>query len=284
MNAERYQQIVENWLNEIPDERHTRAEKGSTDFTFVKRTEIDQWFSTWLQQLPESQKRTMMEGLDQLLLYLTRFFQRTSRCQTIENNILRQARLFQEQLTTIEDMRHLKFHQLEYMEEQFKQKYAAYALVQGGLAGLGRPIFLLLDFPALLTINLNVVQYIAGVYGHSLKNPGEQILALKVLHAASLPKTYRRPAWEWLMDQYDRENDLNLYVQENGTMIQPEWLETIAKQCVKTMLLYGMNKTTRKNFSLLGIALGANSNYRFTKQVGEFVSHFYRYRHLAEKV
>ncbi|WP_304502747.1 EcsC family protein [Caldalkalibacillus mannanilyticus] len=138
---------------------------------------------------------------------------------------------------------------------------------------------MLADLPALLAINMKMIQSIAGSYGYSLTSPTEQILSLQVLNAASLSKKLHADVMHWLEENHLDEAEAFLSHRQ-GTIIQPEWLETLAKQWIKSLVLYGMKKTTKHSFSILGIALGANLNYQFTKNVAQFSSQFYRQRYL----
>lgn len=245
--------------------------------------EVNDWFFNWMQQLPQQQQETMVEIVDQLVLHLSNLYQQKSRIDEVEKKILIEGRLFNSDIDTISEMKRLSLHQLEYIEEKFKSKYSLYSLIEGGIAGVGHPLCLLFDFPALLSINMKMIHSISSTYGFSLRYPSEQVLALKVLHAASLSKRYRSEAWDWIIQQYEHETEFSLYINDQKTIIQPEWLETLAKQWIKALGLYGMKKVSKKGLPVLGIALGANLNYKFTKQVAAFTSEFYRYRFTANQ-
>lgn len=240
--------------------------------------EVNDWFSNWMQQLPKKQQETMVEIVDQLVLHLSNLYQQKTRIEEVEKKILMEGRLFNSEIDIISEMDQLSLHHLEYIEEKFKSKYSLYSLIEGGVAGLGHPLCLLFDFPALLSINMKMIHSISSTYGFSLQYPSEQVLALKVLHAASLSQKYQNEAWEWIIQQYEQEEEYSLYIHEQETIIQPEWLETLAKQWIKALGLYGMKKMSKNGIPILGIALGANLNYKFTKQVAGFASEFYRYR------
>jgi hypothetical protein len=245
--------------------------------------EVNDWFSNWMNQLPQKQQETMVEIVDQLILHLSNLYQQKTRIEEIEKKILIEGRLFNSEIDIISEMDQLSLHQLEYIEEKFKSKYSLYSLIEGGVAGIGHPLCLLFDFPALLSINMKMVHSISSTYGFSLLYPSEQILALKVLHASSLSQKYHSEAWEWIVQQYEQEEEYSLYMHGQETIIQPEWLETLAKQWIKALGLYGMRKASKSKFPVLGIALGANLNYKFTKQVASFASEFYRYRFMKNQ-
>jgi hypothetical protein len=240
--------------------------------------EINDWFSNWIMKLPQQQRETVVEIVDQLILHLSNFYHQKSKMEETEKKLLIEARLFDSSISSIQEMGQLSQAQLEYIEEKFTSKYTLYSLIEGGVAGIGHPLLLFFDLPALLSINMKMIQSIASTYGYSLRYPQEQVLALKVLHAATLSKSYQDGAWEWIVQQYLDKDEFSLYILEHETVIQPEWLETLAKQWIKAIGLYSMKKASKKSFPIFGIALGANLNYQFTKQVAQFASRFYRFR------
>lgn len=279
------QQRYEQLLNEIEEwlERFPQAEDSAFGGLLMeKKGEVKETFNRWLERLPEKEKHTFLEILDQLLIHLANFLQKGSKSLEVEEKILLEGRLFVPDLYSIGDMTRIPFYQLEYIEEKFTSRFRLYSLMQGGATGLGHPLVLALDLPALITINLQMIQYIAGTYGYSLRSPGEQLIALQVLYGASLPKQYTAQAWQWLVSKVERESEEHLLFHREQHVIQEEWLETLAKHLLKSLLLLGLRKTSKKGISLLGILLGANTNYTFTKQVAQFTSYFYRYRCLRK--
>jgi len=246
-----------------------------------KAEELNEWFTKWVAKMPGDKKESIIELMDHMFFYLSSFFQQKEQTEELERKILLEARLFDPEIHSIHQMDQLALHQLEYLEEKWKRKYTMYALIEGGIAGIGHPFFLVADLPALLAINMKMIQAIASSYGYSLKSPAEQVILLQVLHAASLHEKMHGSAMEWLEENFlDEEDALLAYRQD--TVLQPEWLETLVKQWMKSLVLYGMKKTTKNSFSILGVALGANLNYQFSKRVAQFSSEFYRKRFLHE--
>lgn len=245
--------------------------------------EVNQRFSEWMQQLPSEYQTIAVDILDKVVLALANFSQQQAKIADAERKVLIEARLFEESIETIADMHQLSVHQLEFLENKYRSKYGQYALLEGGLAGLGHPLGLLLDFPALLTINLRMVHSIASTYGYSLRYPPEQILALKVLHAGSLPSAYEEEVWEWLLEKLHSQDEFAPFYVGEETIIQPEWLQTLAKQWLKSAGLYGLKKVSKNKLSIVGALIGAGANYQFTDQVGRFASRFYRYRFDLDK-
>lgn len=265
------------------EKQWVKSAEDEQDKLFQRMEDVDRWFSSWMQKLPRDQQESIVEVVDQLIFYLSNWFQQKSKIEDVESRILIEGRIFNADLESISDMRHLPINHLEYIEEKYKSKYSLYSMIQGGISGVGHPLLLLFDFPALLGINIKQIHYIASTYGYSLRFPPEQILALKVLHAATLSKTYHDEAWEWMLSQYQQEDEYSLHIREDETIIQPEWLETLAKQWIKALVLFGMKKASSKNIPILGVAMGANLNYQFTKQTAQFASRFYKYRYKQER-
>ncbi|MDQ0339763.1 hypothetical protein J2S00_002556 [Caldalkalibacillus uzonensis] len=277
---------IEQWLAEQTYEWDNVLEENAFNKNLlVSQAELNHWLTQWLNTLPAEQKKTVIDIIDHLVIYISNFFHKHSNCEEIERSIVMEARLFESGLSSFEEIPSVDFYRLQYIEQKFRSRYPLYALVEGGLAGSGHPLLLAIDFPALLSINLKMLHYVASTYGYSLKHPYEQMLVLKVLHAATLPRHHKRAAWDWLIEHHvhrGQARELTLF--DNGqTLIKEEWLETLVKQWVKAVVLYGLKKTSKKNWSLVGMVFGANMNYQWTKRVGQFASLFYRYRFLEER-
>lgn len=243
-----------------------------------KWEEVDRTFAEWIQGIPDEYKAAVLEVMDQCIINISHFCQKQEKIEEQERKLLIEVRLLNPNIQTIQEMRTLSAHQLEYLAEKYRSRYCVYSLVQGGVSGIGHPLGLVADIPALLILNLNMIQSISGTYGYSLTSPYEQMLALKVLLSGTLSKSYHEAAWNWILDQYHDPDEFAVYVGQNGTIVQQEWLETLAKQLMKGFGLYGLRKVSGKKLSLLGIAAGAAYNYAFTKDVGDFALRFYQYR------
>lgn len=282
MNKPLLQTEIEEWLKEEPyGIDKIMLENGMSSFHPVKQEELEHWFSKWLNQLPQEQQVRAVEMIDVLMTYLSTFYQKKARCEKVEQEIIRQAIPLQSDLTDIKQMSELHAQEIEYVADKFRSRYGFFAMAQGSLAGTGHPVAMIADFPVLLVLNLKMIHYLAGCYGYSLNNPHEQVLALKVLHGASLPKKYRHQAWNMVNEHINTYNEGQMNPIER--LIQPEWLETLAKQWVKSMIVFGMKRASRKKLPLLGMAYGASVNYQFTKQVSQFATYCYRQRLYHEK-
>lgn len=287
--SERLYSEIEQWLQEDPYHLEEQTTDSLSGTLLSKQYELQKWFSEWINQLPDQQKQMVVDIVEEIVIYLSQYFQKPWKCDEIEQKTLREVRVMNPHILEIEQLKELSLHQLEYIEDKFRTRYQMYALVEGGVAGTGHVPLVILDLPVLLGINLNMIHHQATVYGYSLKHPMEQVLALKVLHAASLPKQHRQKAWQWLLEHAEGVNIDSIMEKQHsttfnhGTVIQTEWLETLVKQWIKSMFLYGMKRRAQKSLSIIGILAGANMNYQFTKNIASFTSYFYRFRFLEEQ-
>src|SRR5690606_41829188 len=106
---------IEEWLHQFP-------KTGDPSLTYVfaeKKEEVQETFHKWLQRLPEEQKQTFLDVLDQLIIQLANFLQKGSKSLEVEQKILVEGRMFEPELHSITDMQRIPFHQLEYIEEKF---------------------------------------------------------------------------------------------------------------------------------------------------------------------
>ncbi|WP_025026636.1 hypothetical protein [Caldalkalibacillus mannanilyticus] len=102
-------------------------------FYTEKVEEVNEWFSTWVSRIPQEQKSQVIDLLDNVMFYLSNFFQQRERTLELERKIILEARLFDSTIDQLEDMEKLSLHQLEYLEEKWKTKYTMYSMIEGGL-------------------------------------------------------------------------------------------------------------------------------------------------------
>ena len=69
--------------------------------------------------------------------------------------------VFNEDIMTITDLKHLSIDQLNYIANQQMVKHRLYSFTQGGVSGLGGVVLLGGDIPAMAVINIRIVQLIA---------------------------------------------------------------------------------------------------------------------------
>lgn len=257
---------------EIENYIHSLESIRSNDF---KDTYI-QWVDQAISFIPKHLSDIFFEKLDSWLFHLHSFIQASQIQEDARIRILTSARVFDESIQTIADMRKLSIDQLSFIADQHSARHRLYALAQGGMTGTGKSILLSTDFLVLMMFNLRSVQITAISYGYDVKTPLELMISLKVFHAATLPKRLRREAWEGIV--IDLQEDPYFY-QGPENLLSYQWLEEPFKQILKTYFI----TMFKSKPSIIPIAIGAGLNYQFSRKVTDFADKFYKYRYLLDK-
>lgn len=250
-------------------------------------TDIERAFDKWLEfgfeKLDPSVKEQFFKSLDSWLFHLHAFIQGSDSQMIAKDRLLKAARVINEEIDQVSDMKMLTIDQLAYFADQQIAKYRIYSFTQGGLAGTGGAL-LGVDIPAMIMINLRAVQNIANVYGYDVNIPYEMMTSLKVFHAATLPKRMRAGAWSKLINDVQQFDDQFYYLYEKDEELTNEtWLEQPLIQILKSLVIVMFRKRVIQGLPLVGMAIGAGINYKLSRQVTEFAHHFYQMRHLIEK-
>ncbi|MGN1402606.1 MAG: EcsC family protein [Bacillus sp. (in: firmicutes)] len=235
-----------------------------------------------LAYLPEDKKRELFTLLDNVLFHLHAMIQGAQLQMEARDRILTTARLFNEDIETLQDMHRLTIDQIRYIAKQQIAMHRVYSFAQGGVSGMGGAALLSTDIPAVIFINMRLVQLIAMSYGYEMNTPKEMMTSLKVFHTGSLPERYRRQGIDELMDTI-RRSDQTYFFEGDEEIVNDDWFGQPLKQLVKLVGISSLRKRKVKGIPLAGIMIGAGSNYIFTKRISEFAHHFYSYRHLQEK-
>lgn len=240
--------------------------------------ELNLWLADWIKKLPAEYQETAVEAIDTLVSQYTQAFYHKEQVIAVEKHVLHQAERLNFGVEHIADLQHLSLHNRLTLEERVKQKYGWYALLEGAVVGSGHLLGLLADLPLILAINIKQIHAIGTAHGFSFHSPAEQLCALQVLHAGTLSEQYREDSWEWLKDQFIQSDEYSWFLNHSERVFQTEWLETLAKQWIKHMLLYTIRSVRKSKFSWIGMVIGASSSYGLTTRVGQLASDFYRYR------
>lgn len=232
--------------------------------------------------LPEQTQEEFLSVLDTWLFHLHALIQGSSLQHDAKERILAAGRVFNEDTSQLDDLKNLSIDQLQYIAKQQIARHRLYSFAQGGLSGTGGPLVLGADIPAIIVINLRVVQLIAMTYGYEVNNPFEMMTSLKVFHAATLPKRLLGQGWEQLMDELNATDEFYFYDGEDK-LTDTSWLEHPLKQIIKgwTILLFKNRKI--QGIPVVSMALGAGMNYQLTRKVTEFAHNYYQMRYLLEK-
>lgn len=262
---------IAEWSNQL-----YRYQPNDFELTFDKY--LDQSFSL----LPEGVQTKFFSLLDSWLFHLHALIQGSQLQMDAKERILTAGRIFETDITKIEDLRELNIEQLQYIAEQQIARHRFYSMVQGGLTGTGGSLVLGSDIPAMAVINLRVVQLIAMTYGYEVNTPFEMMTSLKVFHAATLPSRLQGRAWEDLLNDLN-EHQTYYFYEGNEEITDIIWMEQPIKQILKAIVISLFKKKTMNGIPLVGIGIGASTNYLFTRKVTDFTHKYYQMRYLREK-
>ncbi|SFJ11815.1 EcsC protein family protein [Halobacillus dabanensis] len=272
MSHQRIESELKNWL-----EQYLKYQPN--DFEMV----YDHWIQQSFLQMEPRVKKAFFSKLDTWFFHTHAFLQGTSYQYEARERILTVGRIFSSRIERMEDMKkELTVEQLTYIAEQQMARGRIYSFAQGGLTGAGGWLFLGIDYPLMMLMNIRAIQLIGLTFGHEMNHPYEMMISLKVFHAATLPKRLKAAAWRELVEEVkDKEHP---YIFAGDDQLTDEgWLEQPMKQGFKSLFILMFRKKLVQGLPFISIAIGAYSNYHLTKQVTEFAMKFYQYRHLMEK-
>ncbi|MFN7250649.1 MAG: EcsC family protein [Anaerobacillus sp.] len=265
-------ETIENW-------EETYFIEGNKSGYYSLETSFNEVIEKWR---PDLQKK-LLKTVDSIIFHSHAIAQNSRFDQETTAKVLDFGRLFNENINEIPDMKLLKIDQLRYIANQHLAKQRLISLTQGGFAGIGGLFTVALDLPLMLTINLRSIQLTAMTYGFDLNKPYELMLALKVFHVATLPKTLQKEGWKQLLLELHEYEDEWLLFEEPNIEKSTVWLMQPLKQIGKGLILYLCRKKLIQGLPLIGITVGATANYFLAKQVSEIAHHFYQKRFLLEK-
>ncbi len=242
----------------------------------------EKWLELTFSLLPDGTKEQFFSKLDHWLFHLHGLIQSSQIQIDARERILASARLFNEDIMTITDVKQLSIDQLNYIANQQMVKHRLYSFTQGGISGLGGVVLLSGDIPAMTVINIRIVQLIAMIYGYEVNTPVEMMLALKVFHAGMLPKRLQGVAWEELIEETKTKEDDYFYT-GNEELTNKSWMEQPLKQILKSVAITLFRNKQFQGLPLISIAIGAKTNYEVTRKISDFAQKFYQYRYLYEK-
>ncbi|MYL29179.1 EcsC family protein [Halobacillus halophilus] len=243
----------------------------------------DQWMYQNFQNLDPGVRDKFFSKLDAWFFHTHAFLQGTSYQYEARERILTAGRIFSSNILHIQDMeKELTTDQLTYIAEQQMARGRLYSFAQGGLTGAGGWLFLGVDYPMMMLMNIRAIQLIGLTFGHEMNHPYEMMISLKVFHAATLPKRLKAEAWEDLIQEVGKKEH-NYIVAGDDRLTDEGWLEQPLKHCFKSLFILMFRKKLVQGLPFISIAIGAYSNYHLTKRVTEFAMKFYQYRHLTSK-
>ncbi|WP_077619075.1 EcsC family protein [Bacillus sinesaloumensis] len=262
---------IDNWAEQMQYEQ--------TDFEMT----YDKWLENSLGLIPEDIRTEFFSKLDNWLFHLHAILQSSQFQVDARERLIRSARIFNQEIDDIPDLKELTIDQLTYLTENQIAKHRLYSFAHGGLSGTGGFLLLGTDIPAITVLNLRIVQLIAMTYGYEVNTPYEMMTSLKVFHAATLPKRMRYQGWESLLHETDSADQNQYFYQGSDDLTDETWLELPLKHIVKAITISVLRKRMIQGIPLISMAIGAGMNYQLTRQVSDFAHNYYRLRFLKEK-
>lgn len=243
---------------------------------------FDRWLDDTFLRLPEDFRHKFFKQLDQWLFTIQAVIQQSENQTEKMKKLLTEASIENQHIHTITDLKQLPIEQLNYFANREKSNHQLISLLQGGVSGSGSSLLLGMDIPLMITVNLRAIQNIACSYGYDVRNPFEMMIALKLFHAATLPRRFQKHAWDKLMAEVKDKHDPYFY--EGDEKITAEkWMLQLLTQILKAWAILLFRKKKKEGVSFISLAIGAGLNYQMTKKVTEFAQRFYQNRLLLEK-
>lgn len=243
---------------------------------------LEHTFNEAIQSWRPNVQEKILKTLDSIIFHTHSIAQNSQYDKKTKAKILDFGRIFDGSIHEISDMKVLTIDQLRFIANQHLAKQRLVSFAQGGFSGLGGLLAVSLDLPLMLTINLRSIQLTAMTYGYDLNNPYELMLALKVFHVATLPKTLQKEGWHHLLMELNQYEDKWIFFDENDNYKSTVWLQQPIKQMGKGFVLFLLRNKLFQGIPLLGMTIGAGTNYFLAKQVSDIAHHFYQKRFLLE--
>ena len=177
------------------------------------------------------------------------------------------------------DLIHLELSEIDKVVGFLGAKYKGIALVEGAGAGAAGAPGLIVDIPALITLNLRAIGEYAAYYGFDTSKQHERLFAFNVLGLASSPTdsskqlamaqlvkisqdVARKAAWKEL---------------EKNTFVK------IIQEIAKALGIRLTKAKLAQTIPVAGAVVGGGFNAYFTMKVCDAAFYLYRERFLAEK-
>lgn len=241
------------------------------------------WIEQRMNEVPVALRKKVAEKVDQAFFYIHSIIQNSDWLMESRKRLLNNARLYSENISSIQDLKTLSIDHLHYLAEMEVSKHRLYSLLQGAITGTGGAFFLGLDLPSQLVINLRAVQMIAMSYGNEVNAPYEMMLALKVFHASFMPPHLKYEAWVDLKKEITEPFENPYFYYGSDQLANEQTIENLIKQIIKLFVMQMLKKKKVQNIPIFSVALGAGINYQMTKACTTYAHKFYQYRLLLER-
>lgn len=244
---------------------------------------FEKYFQKFNELFPDEEAKSVLPKLDLILFYLQSIAQQYELDEQARKDILDEARFFRSDIYHMEDVRKLTIDQLRHITNKICTKQRLIAFMQGAFTGTGGMLFTLSDLTFMFMINLRLIQLIALTYSYEVKKPFETMVVLKLFHAITLPKTYRRGAWEQLFQEIKSQNREAFFYEGEEEIVSKQWLHQPLFHLFKLFLFVFLRKKFVYRIPIASMLTGAMINFRFTNHVSKWSHYFYQKRWLMEK-
>lgn len=166
-------------------------------------------------------------------------------------------------------------HLQDYAPEaiQLIEDYKKLATIEGAGTGFGGIIASTIDFPALVSIKLRLMQELANLYGYDLTQIEERVFVLKVIQLQFSEKNVRWNVWQELQD-WELEGLSESKLSKHDFDWEEFYLEY--KRSIELPKLLQI-------IPGLGAIVGAWANHSFLEELGQTAMLCYEQRKLQEK-
>ncbi|NEU29897.1 EcsC family protein [bacterium LRH843] len=269
------------------EKRRDELIKWENEYFGQETADVKKMYHLYVQRLfdkvGDARKQKWLKKIDDCLFHLQAWLQHSQSNEDTRRRVIQYARTFDPDIDAVSDLRSLPLEQIDYLAEQLMAKQRLLAFGQGGLSGMGGAFLLAVDLPLIAFIQLQSLQQLALAYGYDSRRPVEMMYMLKLFHVATMPRSFQANEWDRLFAEINDQDDEVFYEGEES-IFQAEWLDQLLKQLAKSFVITMLRKKMIQGVPLLGMAVGAGMNYRFSAQVIEIGQHFYQKRRLLEQM
>lgn len=267
-------------LDELKEWELSLSDYVPNDLQLVYDKYLERTFSL----LPEELQKQFFSNFDNWLFHLHSLIQGSQLQADAKGRILSAGRVFNPEMESIGEMKNLNLEQIQYIVDQQIARHRLYSFVQGGISGSGGNLVLGADIPAMAVINLRAVQLIAMAYGYEINTPFEMMTALKVFHAAMMPKRMQYSGWNELMEDLKQADENEFYFYDGKEeLTDVTWIEQPINQIMKGIAIMMFRKKKLEGLPIISMGIGASANYQLTRKVTEFAHKYYQMRYFVHR-
>ncbi|WP_046176682.1 EcsC family protein [Domibacillus indicus] len=228
--------------------------------------------------LPDDIKSRFFSQADQAAEWLWSFLQNDNLEAGVKNQIIGAARIFQDDIETIDQLHRLTIDQLQYINRQRAFKNHAAAAIQGAASGTGNFIPALTDFLILSAMQLRTIQTTALSYGFDTSLPFERENILHLFYISLLPESLKADGWAKLITEVEEKT---AYIDKESWGTNEAMLQEPMKHILKLAAVRILRRPS--GIPVISMALSAGANFLAVKQATVFAERYYQYRYLYEK-